>query len=523
MDRNIKNLELLEIGELAYQWLSALKQKVNREFIISEITAHTEYPALVSVMDLLDEGNLQYHTRRAAINNISEFNFPVIVQLSLPDGRNGLFQIDDAAALNTLQQYWNGIILYASEGSQWHHPANEELMRTNTRRLYSFLAFAVALLTVTISVCFFTAEFTQIVFLLSSAAGVLISLLILSKELDIITGFVQKICGIKSGRNSCANVLDGRYARTKNNFSVAECAAIYFSGQWLVWVSAMWVEAAAASIQTVITIALGGIFIAGWSIYLQKIVVKSWCAWCLALAAILTIQFITACLQTPAVTGPSVLYFAVVLLLLLVIVHPVKTLLKQLRKLDLAKRELYRWKKDVYLFIQQLENGERVDCSAFDEELELANPNGYVQLTLACDLYCKPCAAIYEQIDQLVTVHGTDISVRIRFATNALSDSFTAAANLIINTSLESKVTRRSIHDWYRLMNIKKFREKWPSKNDRSNFELLKKHEQWAEAADIEYTPVLFVNGWKLPKRYQVEDLTFLLPDLCIQLADSRQ
>jgi protein-disulfide isomerase len=40
----------------------------------------------------------------------------------------------------------------------------------------------------------------------------------------------------------------------------------------------------------------------------------------------------------------------------------------------------------------------------------------------------------------------------------------------------------------------------------------MKYHFQWINDSQIKYTPTLFINGFKLPSRYQIDDLDKLIP-----------
>jgi protein-disulfide isomerase len=80
-----------------------------------------------------------------------------------------------------------------------------------------------------------------------------------------------------------------------------------------------------------------------------------------------------------------------------------------------------------------------------------------------------------------------------------------------------STTTEKLMHDWFALMDLEKFKIKYPIDNssvDDQSKELEALHINWVEDSMVTHTPKFFINGYELPKDYSIEDLMVLVPGL---------
>ena len=77
--------------------------------------------------------------------------------------------------------------------------------------------------------------------------------------------------------------------------------------------------------------------------------------------------------------------------------------------------------------------------------------------------------------------------------------------------------TERLMRDWFALMDLEKYKIKYPIGNncvDDQSKELETLHINWVEDSMVTHTPRFFINGYELPKDYSIEDLMALVPGL---------
>lgn len=506
------NIKLTEISELAYNWLVALGQKVDKTFIKHEILTHPDYPALTSLCDLLDAGNFDYIACHTSLEDIKDIYFPCVVNLALPDTRNGLSVVNNRKEFETILKFWTGIVLYTFPGSSWVHPVNKRYFSQNRKNTYHFFSFA-ALLFATSTV--WGIALNHSIWLLSSAFGILACLLLTAKEIGLESEFTQKVCGLNRNGTGCESVLNSRNAQGKFGISITMIALSYFICQWLLFMTAPFFPFSAITSESIPSIAYMNILVILWSTVTQKYIIKKWCVLCLIIVTLLLIQFLLALFTKNKFAIEGGFYFGLTFLILLVPLKLISTLLAKLKQIEVKERELSKWKRDTYLFINQWNSQLEVDCNPIIEELELANPNATLQFTVACNPFCQPCAKIHRQIDQIIETYGEYISIKVRFSiANDETNELTNAANLIINAARAYKNTRVIIHEWFKYMNSDFFRSKFPLSNSKNDNQILCLHTEWSRKANIVYTPTIFLNNKELPKRYSLSDVAAMIPEL---------
>jgi hypothetical protein len=76
------------------------------------------------------------------------------------------------------------------------------------------------------------------------------------------------------------------------------------------------------------------------------------------------------------------------------------------------------------------------------------------------------------------------------------------------------KDTENLIQDWFELADLNRFRKQYPLQTNGQNPELetlIARHSDWFDKAEIKGTPTFFVNGFKLPGQYRIDDLRYLI------------
>jgi len=204
----------------------------------------------------------------------------------------------------------------------------------------------------------------------------------------------------------------------------------------------------------------------------------------------------------------------------------IKPLLVKFNETKDKSLPLIRFKRDPEVFLAVLEKGRQVDTTAFDYDLQLGNPFAPLQMMVACNPYCAPCAKAHEQLDEILSANGDGIGITIRFLIDDTdpSDIRTIAVRHIFQYWLEkaaylndpekSMLARTLLHDWFAHMDYETFAKKYPALPLPQADELLAQHATWCGINAIEATPTIFLQGYALPKHYNLTDLKKLIPPL---------
>jgi protein-disulfide isomerase len=136
-------------------------------------------------------------------------------------------------------------------------------------------------------------------------------------------------------------------------------------------------------------------------------------------------------------------------------------------------------------------------------------------ITIVSNPYCEPCSQTHKTLDQWLSIRD-DIRLQIIFsAFNQEKDAVTTVASHFI--SLKSKnddqSLKRALNDWFeqKHKNYERWAEEYPVNEDIPTFEILEKHKEWCEMTNVKMTPTIFINGRKLPKVYQIEDIKYFI------------
>ncbi len=86
---------------------------------------------------------------------------------------------------------------------------------------------------------------------------------------------------------------------------------------------------------------------------------------------------------------------------------------------------------------------------------------------------------------------------------------FKQAAAINNNSELQ-----KMLSDWFEWMDYEKWKQKWKSDIDLDVTPIMQKHKSWVQESGITHTPTFFINGRRLPGRYNLSDLEKMIPQL---------
>lgn len=514
----------LELWQTVYSWLNTSNNRLNSKYCKEEITTHPDYPSLISLIDFLELGGMFYKAIRADASYIHEFNYPLLAHIRQP-GDEYMHIIPNALAWDKQKEitaYWTGIVIYLEQDTQWQNKRNAIYQRDEVKRKMIATAFALAGITLYIIFAFQIFGFSSKVFGLLSLIGIAISLFALGTELGFQSQIVKQVCGAVSGVDSgCEQVLKSQYAKGFAGITPADASVLYFASQFFVY---LFGSRYPFFLQSLFIFALCGITIATWSVYIQAFKLKQWCALCMLIVAVLVLQGIIAFGSVDQVWFffPEVIFISVFIMMAFILL-PIKKLIKVNSRNKFELAELKKWKMDGDLFINQWKQEASVNITIWQDDLLLGNPDAPLQITVACNPYCAPCAKAHTQLDNLLHHYSNKVKVQIRLLSNVQdkNDKRTIATQAILQkaATLQNNIElQQMLTDWFESMNFEKWSQKWrlslSEAQEPELWERLRQHSQWVEESNITSTPTFFINGKRMPGRYSLNDIETLIPQL---------
>jgi uncharacterized membrane protein len=508
-----------ELSSLAYNWLSLTGNQVSGTYCKDEINNHPDYPALTALTDFLESGGIEYNAVQADASYIHEFQYPVLAHIKQP-GNEYMHLITDVGAWEIQKEItkdWSGIALYAVKGSKWKNAENDQFQKLQWRNKAITVTFITAGILAWILSVLLYPHWLINTFGLLSLAGLVISIAALGTELGYQSKLVKQVCGTVSN-GGCEKVLRSKFAKGVAGITPADASVLYFTAQFIIYLAGCVYNPLLSGI---INLAFAGIAIAGWSIYTQAVKLKEWCALCLCIVGILLLQSGISFIEANLLNNTYYSYGAFVALALLLTLGflPLKQLIKASTGYKNELNALKKWKTDASLFHTQLDAEPQANISIWENDLLIGSPNAPLRITVACNAYCGPCAKAHAELDTILERFPGKVNVQIRLLCNPENpaDKRTIATKAILQQAAKTKNVdemQSMLTDWFHWMDLEKWKQKWHCDTESNVDEVLKKHATWMDDAEIAFTPTFFINGKRMPGRYNLKDIEKLIPQL---------
>ncbi len=185
-----------------------------------------------------------------------------------------------------------------------------------------------------------------------------------------------------------------------------------------------------------------------------------------------------------------------------------------------------RWRRSPEFFVYLLRLQEPIDCSSWEDDITLGDPDGRVQIILSSNPSCKPCAEAHERLLEILAANYASVRATVRFL---ISDAENTGKNEVTRSILQRHVQslrhrpegllmtggEDMVSIWFKSRTIEKFKNAVPLAVEEDVEALMARHQYWSRDANIKSTPTLFINGYALPAGYGINNL-----EDCIRAVD---
>jgi len=512
-------------------YLTALNIPVSRRFFRKRVASHPDYPSLLSISDTLDQLGIPHGVARLEKEQLETLTFPYV--LHMEKGNGEYLVVNKEEDLNKrpdLLMDWSGIVLQAEAPEEMEDEENREWL--GKEKAGRFVVGLLILSLLIIIAAGWTPGFSwaAILVLVVAFAGTVVGYLLVAKDLGVKYDAVESFCNTGKKTN-CDRVLRSDEATLFGHFALSDAVLSYFTAQ-LITVSLLiplagnaaplWLALAVTSVLTLPVVA--------YSLYLQGIKFKTWCRLCLLVAVVLVVQaglfgwmpvsgvfsLADGSLWAAGLVAGNVLAVGALVFLL-------KARLKEGNEAEqeaaAANRIIFNPSVFTHLLLQQ----PQADCTPFEQELLIGNPKAPVQIIMAASLGCGPCKDGFEKAKRLVRMYPDQVNLSVRVSIpQQPNGNETDPGRYILGywlrniygTKDPSGDTEKILQNWFELADLSQIREQYPLQTNGQDPELetlADRHAAWFGKAKIKGTPTFFVNGYKLPGQYRIEDLRHLI------------
>lgn len=407
---------------------------------------------------------------------------------------------------------WSGVVLLAEPNGNSVEPGYKEHKKKDFFATLKHILLILACILLLGLITYHTKLFHEtgfIVLLLLNLTGFYISYLLVLKQMHIHSDHADKICSLLIDQSDCNNILESDAAKFWG-FAWSEIGLGYFISNiiMIVCFPSLYFYVALVNI-CALPYTL-------WSVWYQKFKAKQWCPLCLIVQGTLWILFI-ANLVFGLISMPDCSVFGILLtgciymvpILLLNVFIPVFVGNREKEKTEQRFNSL---KANEFVFNTLLERSPKYEISRSDSAILFGNKDAENLITVVTNPHCNPCAQMHKKLEELLK--ETNNGYCIQYILTSFNEELEFSSKLFIAM--------------YQQMNIPDFitfLSKWYSEgrnNPNSFYKIylfdqedermtaeLKKQKMWLEKAKVKATPTVFINGYKLPDEYGVEEIKY--------------
>jgi len=527
------------LKKVAANYLRLLNTKVTATSIAQQIENHPNYPSLLS----LSEAFSRYHIPNGAFEvdeeQFDEVDSPFVAFTEIPGMGKDFVLVTEkdketvsfrhARRNQTLSReeflkryqkvIWAAEPDAASGETGYPERLKEERVKRRKRLAWSAGAGALLLLAFWIALpAGAVLAFSSIVLL--KLLGVGVTALLLTYEIDKSNAFVKDICS--AGKQfHCDAVLTSKAARIKG-VSWGELGFFYFGATTLLLFAG-----GVPFTQKAALLALGNALAAPYilfSLYYQWRILKQWCPLCLTVQGILALELgwsvVSFWTSSMPVAGAfsflPVAVGGVCILMTVVGWYGIKPVWIKAKDTDAIAASHKRLQYNPDIFHALLKQQPAIPAGWEKLGIALGPTDAATTIVKVCNPFCGPCSRAHPELENLL--HNYDVQVRIIFnSQNKEADySANAARHLMaIAEQGDAVITKQALDDWYGMpqKDYAAFAARWPLAAGRLQQQdhQLEAMYGWVDAGDIRYTPTLFINGYKLPTHYKLQELKNIL------------
>lgn len=490
------------------------------------LRSHPDYPSLLSISDCLTKLkviNKAYKIEKSEYDP-TELIFPFLASVNdskrkfilVHSIKNGqVYYQDDIVHANVPEsnflKIWDGVVLHAKgdigsgEANYWDN---------RIKYILNLLIFpAVLLVMLWIAFTLYKNGLITIPFpglLFTKLIGVVVSIILLSQGFSLGKSILQNFC--KVGKSDCSKLLRSDAAKLTSWLSWSEIGFFYFTGTFC-----------AILLQPTLTYLLVwlNLLCLPYSIYSISYQYKTnkWCVLCSTVQILLWGEFLNAVALVlfwdfRAIHLLDFINLFFYLVLPIVVWSFLKPLLNYKAEAVGLKFQLQSFKNNPRLFNQALYNQARYAVPDNLKPIILGNADGEIVITVVSDPFCSPCLLAHS-IAREWAIEEQNIKIKMLF--HVVDDETDlgakVASHILAINEKDPVLAEMALEEWYsgQIKDFNLLTEKYTAEKTLESLTVEQMQKDWCRVADITYTPTVFINGYKIPMPYKIEDAKYLL------------
>lgn len=508
-----------------FNYLDAEHIQLDKEEFDFQFNSHPDYPSLLALSDTLKFFNITngaFKIDRSEIellpnNFVARLKKDNIDFLSFIEKKEDVFVYTNgteqkhSASKSDFEILWDDIVLLVEQDAK-------EVAKPKTKNLllHSLLIIS-ALLFLTLVVVDVPSNWFSL-FYVFPILGLFLSVAALKDLFKTKSKLLNKFCN-STAATSCNTVVNSSKWKILKTVGFSDLGIIFFSvqiiGLFLMGLSGHY--AGFLSIQTILLLASIPVIIA--SIYYQKFIEKKWCPICLSIIGVILLElgyvfFLNKTLDL-TISLVEVTVFLFVASSVAAIWYILRSLLKKVNDLKSFELKANRFKRNYDMFKKMLLTSRVYQLP--ESLLILGNPNAELKISIITSPFCGHCSEPHYMLKSIQEKYKERVSVSILYNVNPKNERIRNFVKNIIHLNLKkgSRYYYLAMDYWYQTKNDDKWLSKYQTNaNTKKTENILDNQHPWFMQQNFNFTPCLFINGYRYPKEYDIAELPFFIDEL---------
>ncbi|WP_160139204.1 vitamin K epoxide reductase family protein [Chryseobacterium sp. c4a] len=486
--------------------------KLDKQEFIFQFNSHPNYPSALAFSDTLNflgVKNDAYQLDKEYWDELPE-EFIAIVDnafsLVKKSGSNYAVYSEKAKTLDKEELYKNStdfVLLF------------EKTEKAENKTAFNFKPILYAVFAVILIYSFIFQSPYEAIFNLLSLAGVYISLEIFNQKFGNTSSVIGSICGAATATQT-ANSCDRIIKQDKTSIlglKFSDFSLIYFTGLAIL---GLFLPATAYLIKG---FAFVSVLAIGYSLYIQAFVEKTFCRVCLLIISILVGQLVISAFFFQNLSfGVGALLLTIVLwAIIFSAVMYFNTLLEQKEELQKSNAKNLRFKRNYELFKSQLLERDQIVFQD-TETFSVGKREARLRISIISNPYCGFCKDGHKLAESLLKKYPDDVSLQMRFnytpeRSNEKYNTLISDLTHIYNNKSEKEFLH-AVEEWFETRDENKINTLSGGVPTSENLNPLIQMSIENSNAGLNFTPILIINGYQFPEKYDREDIVFFVDEL---------
>lgn len=346
----------------------------------------------------------------------------------------------------------------------------------------------------------------EFILMLLSLLGCFLSGMLITQQMKVHNSLAESVCHVFK-ESSCNNVLESSAAKFLGRYSWAEIGFSYF------FVNLIGLMILSNSQESLAYVAALSLLYSIWSVWYQYRM-SQWCPICLMVQGVVFMQFLCYLLggfysQVIKWDVQVIGCFIAAYICCTLMIHKLLPFFIYSSQLQQTQWEYNHLKMNEKVFNLLLH--EETEYEVADSTIEFGNNSSNMVITIFSNPYCNPCAAMHKRLQDLYASN----SCLIRYVFTSFKPEWNIINKFLIAVYQQYGAEKawEAYTEWYDKGKFSRehFFDKYHLDMNSEDIEdEFQRHEQWQKNTKLNATPIVLVNGYKMPYGYTIEEMPYI-------------